>query len=129
MATLRAAVAEKQRLRPLAIFGDFYALTPIMIAAPWAAYQLHCPREALPGTCTAGAGFALVFLRPSGPPFGTFVASLFAIEPAAACVATLSYAYSVNATLRVSGAQLAALNVTFPSGGTSESVLLEYSCA
>jgi alpha-galactosidase len=131
MTLLRAAVAETQRLRPLAIFGDYYPLTPIAQGGPWgwAAYQLHCPRDAPPGTCAAGAGFAYVFLRPTGPPFGSFVANLFSIEPAAACVATLRYGYSVNATLRVTGTQLAALNITFPGGTTSESVLLEYTCA
>ncbi len=129
MALLRAAVAETQRLRPLAIFGDYYPLTPIAQGGPWGAYQVHCPRDAPPGTCVAGAGFAYVFLRPTGPPFGSFVANLFAIEPAAACVATLRYGYSVNATLHTTGAQLAALNITFSGGATSESVLLEYTCA
>lgn len=142
MALLRAAVAETQRLRPLAIFGDFFPLTPIALGGgnwglEWAAYQLHCPQNAPPprrvvaagGACVPGTGAAFVFLRPQGPPVGAFLAHLYDIDPLSACVATLSYDYSVNTTLRVTGAQLATLSIPFEFGTTSQSVLLEYSCA
>ena len=128
MALLRAAVAETVRVRSVAIYGDFFPLTPIGLGGQWAAYQLHCPREALPGTCVAGAGAVFVFLRTGNPDYsqGNFTANLFAIEPSSSCVATLSYTYSVNSTLRVSGAELAAINIAFEEVGSS--VLLEYAC-
>ena len=131
MALLRAAVAETQRLRPLAIYGDFYPLTPIALGGQWAAYQLHCPQDATQqgGRCAAGAGAAFVFLRPQGPPVGSFLANLYAIDPSTTCIATLSYTYSVNSTLRVSGEQLSTLSIPFEFGETSQSVLLEYSCS
>jgi hypothetical protein len=38
---LRQGIAETKSLRPFAIFGDYYPLTPIDVDEPWAAYQMH----------------------------------------------------------------------------------------
>ena len=65
VATLQAAVAERQELRRFAISGDYWILSPTIGGAPteladpsrWAAWQLHDPEE--------DAGCVTVLRRPN----------------------------------------------------------------
>ena len=131
MAALRAAVAETQRLRPAAIHGDFFPLTPVNVQAPWAAYQLHCPADALPGTCAPASGALLVFARPGGAPApGTpaFTAALHGVaDQPGPCSVHFRYDYAVNATRSMTGAELAFLEVDL-AGTETGCVLVEYAC-
>jgi alpha-galactosidase len=132
MAQLRAAVAETIRVRPLAIWGDFYPLTPIALdirgLADWAAYQFHCAPGALPdaGGCIPSSGLAWVFRRASaGAVFaGTM---LHGIAPAATYSVNYSYTYALNRTHTLLGSQLAALHLNMDAAG-GNSTLIEYMC-
>lgn len=131
MALLRAAVAEMQRLRQVAVYGDYFPLTPIALGEDaWAVFQLHCdPNDFVSGgALKCGAPVARGFLyafRRSAATDDTFVAHLHGIDPAASYRLTAAIdSYDRAESVVVAGADLAALSITLsqPSG----SALYEY---
>ena len=130
LALLRAAVAETQRLRPAAIYGDYYPLTPIAYDdSLWAAYQFHC--SAARTGCPAGgdSGWALVFRRPSTPPGPFYLALHDIVTGGQYRVASFNESYAETGSTVVSGAELAARDVWLlvAGGGSGSSLLVEYS--
>jgi alpha-galactosidase len=131
MELLRQAVAETQRLRPAAIYGDCYSLTPIRSdESIWAAYQYHCSGPTATGTaaCTANSGFALAFrrLQALDDSLALGLHGIIAGATYNVSVFVESYAPTSPPSL-VSGSALAdmVLDGLLQPG---QSVLLEYSC-
>lgn len=124
LATLRVAVAETQRLRAAAIFGDYYPLTPIVYDdTVWAAYQYHCNGGGT-GCLSNDSGWVLVFRRPSTPSM-QFHLSLFNIAlDGAYHVRSYNESYAITGEeSSVPGSSLAFSDVYL---APSSSLLVEY---
>jgi alpha-galactosidase len=130
---LQAAVAETQRLRPLAIFGDYFPLTPIVYDDTlWAAYQFHCAGGSTRVTsCPTvnGAGWAAVFRRPGVPP-GPFHLALYGIATGGEyAVRWYNESYTLSGEEQaMPGTQLASWDLWLPALPTGSSLVLEYEC-
>ncbi len=126
MAELRAAQAETVRLRPLAIFGDFYPLSPISSSdGGCAAWQHHCDGRAVCGGPEI-VGAIHVFRRPDAMATPASCAvSPFAILNAATYSTRFYYDFSLAHETSMNGAALSNLQVSLPLNG---SALVEYSC-
>lgn len=125
MAQLRLAVAETQRLRPVAIYGDYYPLTPIAYDNTlWAAYQFHCS-AGVSGCPSSDAGFVIIFRRPqvAAGPFNLF---LYQIELQGSYrVSWYNESYAETRTItNYSGFALAQQTIWLAN---SSSLLVEYS--
>jgi hypothetical protein len=124
MMLLRAAQAETVRLRPLAIFGDFYPLSPITANDDaCAAWQHHCDGQSTCGGYVHGA--IHVFRRPTANS-ETCLAAPFAIESTAMYNVSYFYGYERDHSEVLPGAALADMKVALQING---SVLIEYICS
>ncbi len=114
-AQLAKMIAEIKRIRPLTL-GDFYPLTPIDLGEThWAAWQFDCPE--------LGGGFA-TFLRRAHCSNASVTANLRGLDPRTQYDVQISPTYDVGPTERMSGADLARLDVQI--AGAEKSVLVTY---
>ena len=113
-----AAIKEWRGIRDF-FLGDFYLLLPLTVSAhDWCAWQFH--REDL------DAGVAAFFRRHASP-FPAMRVELKAIDPAGAYDVSLSSGYDEAPRTRMTGAELALMDIEIPE--TCGSVLLQYTRA
>lgn len=118
---LKAAAEETRRIRPIALLGDYYALTAATYQQDsWAAYQFHCQTG-----CGAGpVGIAYLFRRPQATT-DVFSLVLQNLESSALYNLTVSTSYSPDGpAVKLTGQQLQGWPVHLQSPGSS--VLIEY---
>jgi alpha-galactosidase len=114
-AQLAKMLAELKRIRPLTL-GDFYPLTSIDLdETHWAAWQFDRP--------DLGQGFA-TFLRRAKCANDSITANLRGLDPRTQYDVQISPTYDVGPTERMSGADLARLDVQI--AGAEKSVLVTY---
>ena len=102
----KAAIAEAKSLRPMYL-GDYYPLLPVNVdEGLWCGWQFDRP--------DLGEGFAMLFRRPASPYTSVDVA-LRGLDAKAAYDVSMSPAYKVAKSKRMTGAELARLRVVIDS--------------
>ena len=122
IATLQAAVAERQSLRGLAISGDYWVLSPTIGGAPtelanptkWAAWQLHDP--------LTNTGCVTLLRRPNATE-PTLTLGLRGIEAGARYNVSMAHGFAAGEPEAMAGAKLAGLAVALEP---STSVVVRY---
>ena len=122
IATLQAAVAERQSLRGLAISGDYWVLSPTIGGAPtelanptkWAAWQLHDP--------LTNTGCVTLLRRPNATE-PTLTLGLRGIEAGASYNVSMAHGFATGEAEAMAGAKLAGLAVALEP---SASVVVRY---